>query len=351
MSDTPLLVAVPRENVNDETVKLVAWLVPDGEGAQTGQSVASIETSKAVIEIAAPRAGFVRHCCAAGAELAVGADLFYVASDAAFVAPKAAAPVPEGGGGPRFSAKARALLEKHGLSMSAFAGQELVRESDVLALVGGDGGPRREALPRRKLVEIRYLSAGQNAGLASSVSVLADLGPLRAAAVKNPDWGGSATPAIVSELARVLKNHKIFNAYFEDGSAHYYENVNIGFALDAERGLKVPIIRDADKKQVVDIVREMQDLMLRYAEDELDVAALSDGTFTLSDLAAEGVFAVAPLINYRQAAILALGAPTAALGGQSLLTLVFDHRLTEGRAAAAFLRDLASGLAARALKP
>lgn len=130
---------------------------------------------------------------------------------------------------------------------------------------------------------------------------------------------------------------------------NYYDEVNVGFAVDAGEGLKVPVIRDADKKELGAIAREIQDLLLAYTSGEITLEAASGGTFTVTDLSGEGVFSFHPLINQRQSAILGVGAEFHAPGsseGLYQLILAFDHRLTEGRAAAQFLKDLRDKLSA-----
>lgn len=356
MAAEPILVVVPQENVNDETVKIVKWLAADGAKISAGQAAVEIETSKAVLEIVAPEAGYLRTLGAEGAEIAVGGPIFYITAGAKDPLPKAAAKKKSSDvdSSARFSEKARALIEKHGIAASAFTGKGLVRESDIVEYLARAGNPAgaqsagaqssgaattREALPRRKLTEIRYLGAGQNGALASSVSVLCQTKGLRKIAAEKSEWGASLVPVLISETAKLLKKHPDFNAYFDDGAICRYSAVNVGVAIDADKGLKVPVFKDADKKSAGDLAREFQDKILLYLNDELDPADLSDGTFTISDLSGEGAFSVSPLINYRQAAILAVGAEIFP-PGMFTLTLTFDHRLAEGRAAAAFLRAL-----------
>jgi 2-oxoglutarate dehydrogenase E2 component (dihydrolipoamide succinyltransferase) len=260
------------------------------------------------------------------------------------------------------SRKAADLVKEHGIPLEQFAGRGLIREADVLALLGRPASGadlaagvaaksvtfRREALPKSKAAEARYLLAGSNV-LASSVSVACPTRGLRAAAARHPEWGASPAAAIVFEAARLLRKHPIFNAFYEDGAANYYDEVNVGFAVDVGEGLKVPVIRDADKKDVGAIAREIQDLLLAYTNGEITLEAASGGTFTVTDLSGEGVLCFQPLINHRQSAILGVGAEFLAPGGSEgyyQLILAFDHRLTEGRTAARFLRDLRDQLSA-----
>jgi len=141
-----IAVEIPFVNVNDDTVKLTAWLVKDGEEVREGQNLAEVETSKALVELAAPASGPIRLNVAAGAELAVGTVVAYIgavglaAATAECTAGSAVSPpqrisspvVSSEGSGTRFSQKALELLERHNLSPQLFNDLTMVRERDVL---------------------------------------------------------------------------------------------------------------------------------------------------------------------------------------------------------------------------
>jgi pyruvate/2-oxoglutarate dehydrogenase complex dihydrolipoamide acyltransferase (E2) component len=359
MADEAVTVFIPKEAVNDLAVRLAAWRAADKERVETGRVIAEIETSKAVLELRAPAAGFLRRSLPEGSDVPVGGPLCFITAGADDPVPEieteAAAPA-EDGLAARLSRKAAELVKQHAIPLEKFVGKGLIREADVLALLGQPAhGPdlaagvsaksvtfKRQPLPRAKLAEARYLLSGANS-LASSVTVACPTRGLRAAAVRHPEWGGSPAAAIVFEAGRLLREHPIFNAFYEDGAVNYYDEVNVGFAVDAGAGLKVPVIRDADQKDLGAIAREIQDLLLAYTDGEISLEAQSGGTFTVSDLSGEGVLAFQPLINQRQSAILGVGAECE---GFYNLILAFDHRLTEGRAAAQFLKALRDRLVA-----
>jgi pyruvate/2-oxoglutarate dehydrogenase complex dihydrolipoamide acyltransferase (E2) component len=282
------------------------------------------------------------------------------------------APVgPEGAPRPaRFSTSARELVRQLGLDERLFEGQGLVRSRDVLAATA-EGGPSRavaaptapaappvpiaaagvatraERLPRAKRTEAKYLRSGRDTTLASAVTITCPTRGFREAAGRHPAVAGNPTAVIVSEAARLLRKYPAFNAFHADGEVRYYEQVNVGFAVDAGRGLKVPVVRDADRKTIAEVADEMRELVVAYLEDRLPVGALAGGTFTLTDLSGEGVSAFHPLINQGQSAILGVCAETPSAGGAGAFNLVlaFDHQLAEGRTAARFLNDLRERLA------
>jgi pyruvate dehydrogenase E2 component (dihydrolipoamide acetyltransferase) len=391
-------VRIPRENVNDETVTIVEWRVQAGQSVEESQVIAEIETSKTVVEITAPRSGFVHFSAKVGSEVAIGATLCVISDSAAAPSETSVAtpamkktpepifpsvahsPVPamsavDDVSAPtsvRLSAAAQRIAKDRGLDLSQFAGRGLVRERDLLALLNGDSVAKKEsvstaqapmaasrnevkarlvsdvpvkmeALPRRKLREIKALEAGFYNTLASKVSVACPTRGLRRLASTRTEWHGNATAIILFEVARLLRKFPVFNACYADGQVNLYEDVNIGFAVDAGQGLKVPVIHRADDKTLPAIATQMQEAIFQYMDDELPVEALSRGTFTITDLSGEDVLSFTPLINEGQSAILGIGAETfigSSVAGSFELILAFDHRLSDGRTAGQFLRCL-----------
>ncbi|HEU0209675.1 MAG TPA: 2-oxo acid dehydrogenase subunit E2 [Candidatus Udaeobacter sp.] len=375
-------VIAPHEIVNDESVLLLQWLVKDGEKVEPGHHLVTIETSKATMDIEAPVAGYVRFDIPKGTEVKVGGVLCYITESPNETIPKtpnapAKVPVtsspdhssPAPSTSTRFSRQAETLMTQHGLTKEQFTGRGLVTGEDVLKLVNGHKASapqtptvslstrvpvRMEELPRRKRMEAKYLLAGQNAA-SSLVSVICSTRGLKAAAQTHSALQGGPLPLILHEVARLLRKYPVFNAFYDDGKVQYYEAVNIGIAMDAERGLKVPVLTNADHRSIAEIRMEVENFVLSYLDDTLPVQALADGTFTVTDLSGEDVHSFVPLINQGQAAILGIGAEYFQPGhvdGFFNLMLAFDHRLTEGRIAAAFLKDLRDRLSSyeRALR-
>ena len=399
-------VLIPQENVNDGSVTLLAWCVANGQQVQEGQELAEVGGSQAVFTIHAPVVGIVQYTLEVGQEVAVGAVLCTLSSAASVAVASASAasvPEPRPGSPPldgqdmvleeklpecasdttcqtlRFSRQAAALLQQHGLDPQHFIGYGLVRTSNVLAGLDGNGvsapaasvtppveppSPRTadatipaagvpfrsEILSRSKQTEIRYLTSSYRNTLPSVVTVAVPIRGLRAAAAQYTYPPGITKAIILFEVARLLEHHPRFNAFYADGTANVYEAINIGFALDASHGIKVPVIRQANTKSLPEIASEMQELLRRYLDNALQVDDLAAGTFTITDLSSEGVLIFHPLINQGQAAVLGIGSEygngLGQVGGFFTLTLSFDHQLNEGRQAAQFLQELAQRLQA-----
>ncbi len=149
--------------------------------------------------------------------------------------------------------------------------------------------------------------------------------------------------------ARALVELPYMNASFDGADIVTWEAVHIGVAVDTERGLVVPVLRDAHRKPVRALAQEMADLLERAAAGRALPDELTGSTFTLTNLGAFEIDAFTPIINPPECAVLGIGRLTqkvvAVEGAPAVRTMValsltFDHRLVDGAPAARFLQRI-----------
>lgn len=389
MNCETVVVRVPRENVNDDWIEIVEWLVYSGESVEKGQALVEILNSKTTLQVYAPCQGYVCFDLDPGDRVSVGAVLCHVAStpidrSALEIGSNRSCDVDENGTspGPRLSRKARILMGQFGLRIEEFGSGSLIREADVRrkanlverpvpepnttdrsshvktkvqvspsretptsGIAVNDVPFRLESLPADKRLEREYLLAAQKNTLPSSASVLCPVAP-DLSSTAGFDFRAGLCPLVVFEISRLLKKYPCFNAFHNDGQVGYYQEVNIGFAVDRGNGLKVPVVRAADGKDLPSLIREMHELVVAYVNNELTVQDLTGATFTVSDLSTTDVVSFQPLINRGQSAILGVCRfPSAGLSESYVkLELTFDHQLANGNMAAGLLADLAQRL-------
>jgi pyruvate dehydrogenase E2 component (dihydrolipoamide acetyltransferase) len=155
---------------------------------------------------------------------------------------------------------------------------------------------------------------------------------------------------LIAITARVLRDHPQLNACLVDDQIHYYAGINIGLAVDSERGLLAPVIRNADRLDPVTIQQTGDELIQRALGGQSRPDDLAGGTFTLTNLGMFDVDGFTPIINQPQAAILGIGRIMArpVVGADNevrvrqmmTLSLSFDHRLVDGGPAARFLQRI-----------
>ena len=178
-----------------------------------------------------------------------------------------------------------------------------------------------------------------------AVTLADDIRELRTAC---PDWG--ATEA--------LKAHPKINASIVEEEVQYHGAEHIGIAVDTERGLLVPVIKDAGDLNIPGIAKRIADLAARTRSNKVLPDELSGSTFTITNTGSGGALFDTPIINQPEVAILGVGTivkrpmvvkdadgnETIGIRSMCYLALSYDHRLVDGADAARYLMDVKARL-------
>jgi pyruvate dehydrogenase E2 component (dihydrolipoamide acetyltransferase) len=161
-------------------------------------------------------------------------------------------------------------------------------------------------------------------------------------------------PFVTAAAVEGLRAFPIFNASLDGKNIVYYRDINIGIAVALEGGLIVPVIRNADEKNVAGLQRAIVDLATRARSRQLKPDEVQGGTFSITNFGSFGSIFATPVINQPQVAILGLGAvekvpavvdgDAIAIRSQAHLALTFDHRLIDGALADQFCQKVKSAL-------
>jgi 2-oxoglutarate dehydrogenase E2 component (dihydrolipoamide succinyltransferase) len=351
-------VVVPQVNPNDPSAVLVRWHIETGAVVGEGQLMATLETTKAAFDVVAPGAGYAFFDLDAGSVVEVGSAIAWlspepVRPDTLPALRDAASAGAAQAAGPRFSRKALRRMRELGLTEADFPGDGRIEVADVdgVAREGARTG-RSNAPPASvpvedtvrleqsaaKLIEVRLLRGVYRQVVPSTVCIAVSSGRIAARLRSAASVAGpvSLLEVVLHEVARLLPEFPPLNGFFADGAAWSYGSVSVGFAMNAGRGLRVPVVRNASQLTQQAVAVAMRDLSLKYLRDELRIEDLTGGTFTITDLSTKGVVHFLPVINQGQSAILGLCAERPGTGHQDMV-LCFDHRMTDGMQAAEFL--------------
>jgi pyruvate dehydrogenase E2 component (dihydrolipoamide acetyltransferase) len=184
---------------------------------------------------------------------------------------------------------------------------------------------------------------------------ITELEQLRARfAPKAEEAGGKMTVTAIAlkVCASALKVFPQFNASIDMGKEEivYKQYINIGVAVDTDRGLLVPVIRDVDKKNIVELAAELTQVSRKAKDKKLTPDEMEGGTFTITNLGGIGGTGFSPIVNHPEVAILGLSRSSMELVWVNNkfeprlvlpLSLSYDHRLIDGADAARFLRWIA----------
>jgi len=254
---------------------------------------------------------------------------------------------------PLVSRAARALLDDLGLTLDAFSGKAFIRRNDIFkqgakvdtlssslpSLINA----RRAGFSALKGAEITNLSSGANtltSNFQKVVTLPSSILPENPTRVFTSMF---VVPKILKQLSRFLKEYPLLNAYYSDGELFFYEEVSIGYALDLGNGLRIVCLGDVEERTEDEIRAKITSGVKDYLVDRLDPNDVRRSSFIVTDLLSDEVDFFIPLLGKDQGATLGLcgfDSRTASLK----LSLTFDHRVTEGRVVASFLRDMKNGL-------
>ncbi len=408
---------MPRLSDSMQEGTILAWLVADGAHVSRGDELVEVETDKAAMVHNSDADGILHITAPVGTTLPVGSPIGQLladgesagteAADVSAAAPAAvetaepvsqqAAPAAEPEDGRvHVSPVARRIAEDLGVKLEGLIGSgpngRIVRSDVEQAAAGTDQaaqtGPATDtstvteqasteapevtqtakgAVTRREPTRSQSLIARRMSESRATVpdfTLETDVDASRLVDMRRQlkelaDGSGAPTvnDLVIRACALSLKDHPAVNGAWRDGAFEEYASINVGIAVTTEGGLVVPVIFDADSKDIHEIASESRDLATRAREGTITPPQLSGGTFSISNLGMFGVDRFTAVINPPQAAILAVGslreAPVVQDGevvaGSLLnLTLAVDHRAVYGAAAAAFLESVSERLAAPA---
>jgi 2-oxoglutarate dehydrogenase E2 component (dihydrolipoamide succinyltransferase) len=355
-------VRVPKLNNNDESYTLVEWLAPDGSLVGTGEALVSLETSKAVEELASTESGILRHGVSAGTQCAPSAVIGRIAapgsSEADTAARTAAAPPePAPADGPVITEPARELMNAQGIGVEDVRalGIKIVRRSDIEAMAAKDeAGPATSAceLPPVQRAVARAVTQSHATIPAAYTVVQVDVGAAQREAkqltrahrvlVGLPEFLIAAVSRLPGSFPVLFASPAGANALNLAADAH------IGVTIDVGKGLYVPVVRHASQRTLNEIAQIMAGFRRTAMEGRFSEQDLSGGNIIITLHTDLDVVLAIPIIFPGQTSALALASPRRIVvpGDEDSVTtrvvanlgLAYDHRFINGREAMAFLR-------------
>lgn len=370
-------------------VELRRWLVTEGEQIEEHQTVAEVETDKAVVEIPSPHGGTVNRLHSReGDIIRVGETLMTIgekvmtpertrhagivgelpeADDAPAAAPAASEDV-------RATPLVRRLARERGIELHTIRGsgphgsitpedlERVVPAAPATPAEEEEFGPV-ERLPLRGIrrTAARNLLATQQRTAFVTVTEEADISELSLLRNREQAAAGSHgthltfLPFFIKALQHALRDYPSFNATIDDATEtiilkKYY---HFGIAAETPDGLMVPVIRDVDRKSVLDLAIEIHTLGEKARTRTISSEELKGSSFTITNFGHFGGLFATPIINWPDVAIIGFGriaqrpwAHDGAIAVRSILpiSLTFDHRVTDGVSASRFLARVVSFL-------
>ncbi len=373
-----LKVPVLPESVADATV--ATWHKQPGDSVKRDENVVDLETDKVVLEVPAPADGVVESIAAeTGATVTAGDVLGVItpgavteaAPDDTEATATESSPTSDASDEPSASPAARKLMSEHGITASEINGTGrgggIIKE-DVLAAVAAktssptDAPAAAPAAPaaeervpmsrlRRRIAE-RMLEAQHRQALLTSFNEV-DMHPVMSLRAKHKEAFQERhgiklgiMSFFVKAAAEALRKYPVVNASVDGDDIVYHAQQDIGIAVSTDRGLVVPIVRDAGSLGFAAIEKRIREYAVQGRDGKLALEDLQGGTFSITNGGVFGSLMSTPIVNPPQSAILGMHAikdRPAAVDGQVVVrpmmytALTYDHRIIDGRDAVLFL--------------
>jgi pyruvate dehydrogenase E2 component (dihydrolipoamide acetyltransferase) len=369
---------------------VVSILVKEGDQIQKDQPLLELETEKAVGSIPASAAGKVQSIrVKIGDKISAGQVILTLTGGAA--APAPAAPTPREvtrpttvpvtpkaipGIPPPASPTVRKIASQLSLDLSQIPGSESggrISLEDLRAYIqrlqAGTGEEKKPVAERvdfgqfgpvlkKPMSSLRKTIARRMGESWSAVPRVTQFDEADITALNDLRKRQKMTLTVyaIRALVNTLKNHPLFNSSLDEVADEIVlkEYFHIGIAVDTEHGLMVPVLRDADKKSLAEIAKELEDLAGKTRDRKLAADQMRGGSFTISNQGGIGSGAFTPIVNKPEVAILGMGRgamkPVATAAGKIEarlmlpLALSYDHRVIDGGSAARFMVDLVKAL-------
>src|SRR6266540_4274333 len=349
-------VRLPKLGEGADSGVVVSLLVKEGDAVQEGQTLIELENEKAVAPIPSTASGTVMKLrVKEGDKISVGQVILSIDTGGAEVEPAkpdAAAKTPRPGK----------------LQPAVVEAEEKEDEHE------DEGGAKAEAedfskwgrITKKPLSQLRKVIAQRMSESwtkvprvtqfdEADITALMDLRRKYQAAYETKGARLTLTPLALKAVMTTLKKHPIFNSSLDEAAGEivlkqYY---HIGVAVDTEAGLLVPVIRDVDKKDLLQLSREVENLAARARERKLSLDEMKGGSFTISNQGGIGGGHFTPIVNAPEVAILGLGRGElkAVVKDKQIqqrlmlpLAISYDHRVIDGGVAARFAVDLVQAL-------
>jgi 2-oxoglutarate dehydrogenase E2 component (dihydrolipoamide succinyltransferase) len=335
--------------------QIAKWHFKEGDLVKTGDVLLTLETDKVAAEVTAESSGALHIGKQAGEDVEVGGVVGQIDENATAPAAKAEAPkpAPAAAAAPAPAAKAEPEKPANVTEFKVVPKPEATPAPTPAAKAAPEGRiTRKKMSPLRKKIADQLVSAQRTAAILTTFNecdmsnVMALRSKLQDAFVAKNGVKLGFMSFFIKAVVEALKAVPQVNVRVEGEEIVQQHFFDIGVAVGTERGLIVPVLRDADQKSFAELEKDILGYAAKAKEGKIQVSDLTGGVFTISNGGVYGSLLSTPIINPPQSAILGMHSiqqRPVAVDGQVVirpmmyLALSYDHRVVDGKEAVSFL--------------
>jgi len=361
-------VVIPQVGQSIAEATILKWFKKTGDHIDKGEPLVEIGTDKINTEIPSPESGIIQKLLVPeGETVPVLTEIAIISDGKSDDQPVAAAEVKPEPDKPaivsqaetsrdrNYSPVVRRLAQENNVDLSKIVGSGAdgrVSKEDVLRFIEqskGNADEERVPMSRMRKLISDHMSMSRRTAADVSTFFEVDMSAVEAEREKVKEKHSvklTYLPFVVWAIVQGLKKFPVLNASIDGDAIVYKKHYNIGVAVALDQGLIVPVLKDADQKNLLEIGRGLRDLSNRGRNNRLQPADLEDGTFTITNPGVFGALLGTPIIHQPQVAILGVGAVVKravviddqiVVRPMSYFSLSYDHRALDGATADQFL--------------
>lgn len=353
-------IKLPKIDENIDQSMVIFWHKQEGDSVEEGDVLVEVQTEKVVTEIEAEQSGILKEIVIKRGDVASVGDVLCIIGEAeaeeeaAESSDKAEAKVQKEEQKERTFVRVAPRLRRLARDLDVDlvelqkAREGAITEQAIRDFAEAGTKPEGESLTGiRKTIADRMLTSLQNSAQLTETAYadVTDLSTLRDQDDEKISWNSWILRAVV----KALEKNPYMNGSFEEGVWYEGENIHLGVAVDTEDGLIVPVVKEAEQYNLVDLNDKVAELVDLVREKKLTADRMTGSSFTVTNLGGFGVHFFTPIINPPEVGILGLGEIEKFLvldDGDVKerlrlpLSLTFDHQVIDGAPAARFLQSL-----------
>ncbi|MAR40283.1 MAG: dihydrolipoyllysine-residue succinyltransferase [Flavobacteriales bacterium] len=361
----------PGESISE--VEIAEWLVEDGEYVEKDQSIAEIDSDKATLELPAEESGTIKIVVGDGETVAVG-DVVCIIDTSAIgeskvkstneevvETPKSVVKSTVDIGDAKVTPLASAMISEHDISAKELKGTGeagKITKSDVLGAINGFSTEGPRGTSRKKMSSLRRKIASRLVTVKNETAMLTTFNEVDMTSIfeirkqykdqfkEKYGVGLGFMSFFTKAVTTALQEFKDVNGMIDGNEVIHHNYADIGIAVSAPKGLMVPVVRNAELMNFLEVESEIKRLAVKARDGKITINEMLGGTFTITNGGVFGSMLSTPIINPPQSAILGMHniveRPMAIDGKVEVrpimyVALSYDHRIIDGRESVGFL--------------
>ena len=359
-----LKILYEQEGVSDNEAEIINLFYKDFDRVENGNIIAELETSKTVVEITAPKNGFIKNVAKLSDFIKVGDTIALIGDDIDELQEdftNSFTKTEKQNDKKNISAKALKIAKNSNISLETLKEFKITSVNEINNFIKSTdqnsnlnnnqinndkitdnkliANFKEVKLSKNKMAEIKNLKTAYSHTLPCSCSISIENFDIDFFSKKNNLHFNNIFPVIAEICAKQLKKFKNLNGFFYENKKYIYDDINIGFTVDINDCVQVPVLHNCDRYNKQELRNKYLELFSSLVTNKVSIENLSKPTFVISDLSSVGnCFFHTPLLAPYTSGILGLAIDKR--NSRLTITLTYDHQMSSGKEALNFLESI-----------